>query len=69
MVGIVAEGRRNRGGFGRGGATGSVAGQIAKIAGARVVGIAGGPEKCKAVVEDFGFDACIDTGKKSPRPH
>jgi len=42
------------------GATGSVAGQIAKIAGARVVGIAGGPQKCKAVVEDFGFDACID---------
>jgi NADPH-dependent curcumin reductase CurA len=42
------------------GATGSVAGQIAKIAGARVVGIAGGPTKCKAVVEDFGFDACID---------
>ncbi|HYJ55531.1 MAG TPA: NADP-dependent oxidoreductase, partial [Mycobacterium sp.] len=43
-----------------GGATGSVAGQIAKIAGARVVGIAGGPHKCRAVVEDFGFDACID---------
>lgn len=43
-----------------GGATGSVAGQIAKIAGARVVGIAGGPDKCRAVVEDFGFDACID---------
>ena len=42
------------------GATGSVAGQIAKIAGARVVGIAGGPQKCKVVVEDFGFDACID---------
>jgi NADPH-dependent curcumin reductase CurA len=42
------------------GATGSVAGQIAKIAGARVVGIAGGPEKCRAVVEDFRFDACID---------
>src|SRR5215470_582074 len=42
------------------GATGSVAGQIARIAGARVVGIAGGQEKCKAVVEDFGFDACID---------
>ncbi|OBJ69964.1 NADP-dependent oxidoreductase [Mycobacterium sp. 1274756.6] len=42
------------------GATGSVAGQIAKIAGARVVGIAGGPRKCRAVVEDFGFDACID---------
>jgi NADPH-dependent curcumin reductase CurA len=42
------------------GATGSVAGQIAKIAGARVVGIAGGSQKCRAVVEDFGFDACID---------
>jgi NADPH-dependent curcumin reductase CurA len=42
------------------GATGSVAGQIAKIAGSRVVGIAGGPQKCRAVVEDFGFDACID---------
>jgi NADPH-dependent curcumin reductase CurA len=42
------------------GATGSVAGQIAKIAGARAVGIAGGPRKCKAVVSDFGFDACID---------
>lgn len=42
------------------GATGSIAGQIAKIAGARVVGIAGGPEKCRVVVEDFGFDACID---------
>ncbi|MEO6989000.1 MAG: NADP-dependent oxidoreductase, partial [Aquihabitans sp.] len=43
-----------------GGATGSLAGQIAKIAGARVVGIAGGPEKCRVVVEEFGFDACID---------
>jgi NADPH-dependent curcumin reductase CurA len=42
------------------GATGSVAGQIAKIAGARVVGIAGGSEKCRVVVNDFGFDACID---------
>ncbi|OBI73359.1 NADP-dependent oxidoreductase [Mycobacterium sp. E740] len=42
------------------GATGSIAGQIAKIAGARVVGIAGGPDKCRAVVDDFGFDACID---------
>ena len=42
------------------GATGSLAGQLAKAAGARVVGIAGGPEKCRAVVEDFGFDACLD---------
>lgn len=42
------------------GATGSLAGQIARAHGARVVGIAGGPEKCRTVVEDFGFDACID---------
>jgi NADPH-dependent curcumin reductase CurA len=42
------------------GATGSIAGQIAKIAGARVIGIAGGPQKCRVVLEDFGFDACID---------
>lgn len=42
------------------GATGSIAGQIARILGARVVGIAGGAEKCRVVVEDFGFDACID---------
>lgn len=42
------------------GATGSLAGQIAKIAGARVVGIAGGPEKCQVVVDEFGFDSCID---------
>lgn len=42
------------------GATGSIAGQIAGIAGARVVGIAGGPDKCRVVVDEFGFDACID---------
>ena len=42
------------------GATGSLAGQIAKVAGARVVGIAGGPEKCRVVVDEFGFDACLD---------
>ncbi len=42
------------------GATGSLAGQIAKLHGARVVGIAGGPEKCRVVVEEFGFDACVD---------
>ena len=42
------------------GATGSIAGQLAKAAGARVVGIAGGPEKCRVVVDEFGFDACID---------
>ncbi len=44
------------------GATGSVVGQIAKIAGARAVGIAGGPEKCRYVVEELGFDACVDYG-------
>ncbi len=42
------------------GAVGSVVGQIAKIMGCRAIGIAGGPEKCRHVVEDLGFDACID---------
>ncbi len=42
------------------GAVGSIVGQIAKSKGAYVVGIAGGAAKCKMVVEDFGFDACID---------
>ncbi len=42
------------------GAVGSVAGQIAKWAGARVVGIAGGPDKCLYVQEELGFDACVD---------
>jgi NADPH-dependent curcumin reductase CurA len=46
---------------GAGGATGSVVGQIAKARGARkVVGIAGGPEKCAEVVEKYGFDECLD---------
>ncbi|WP_180132615.1 NADP-dependent oxidoreductase [Rhodoferax sp. BLA1] len=42
------------------GAVGSVVGQIAKLKGCRVVGIAGGASKCTAAVEEFGFDACID---------
>ena len=42
------------------GAVGSVVGQIAKLRGCRAVGIAGGPEKCRYVVEELGFDACID---------
>jgi hypothetical protein len=42
------------------GAVGSVAGQLARARGARVVGVAGGPEKCRHVVEQLGFDACID---------
>ncbi|NJD35931.1 MAG: NADP-dependent oxidoreductase, partial [Betaproteobacteria bacterium] len=42
------------------GAVGSVVGQLAKIHGARAIGIAGGPEKCRYVVDELGFDACID---------
>lgn len=42
------------------GAVGSIAGQLAKRAGARVVGIAGGPEKCLWVQDSLGFDACVD---------
>jgi NADPH-dependent curcumin reductase CurA len=42
------------------GAVGAVAGQLAKRAGARVIGIAGGPEKCRYVEEELRFDACID---------
>lgn len=45
---------------GAAGAVGSVVGQIAKIKGCRVVGIAGGEQKCRLVTERFGFDACID---------
>src|SRR6266404_5540229 len=39
---------------------GSIAGQIAKMQGATVIGIAGSPEKCAWVTNDLGFDACID---------
>ncbi|NJK31723.1 MAG: NADP-dependent oxidoreductase [Deltaproteobacteria bacterium] len=42
------------------GAVGSLVGQIAKLKGCRVIGIAGGPEKCRYVTEELGFDACID---------
>jgi NADPH-dependent curcumin reductase CurA len=42
------------------GAVGSVAGQLAKLDGARVVGIAGGPEKCALLIERLGFDAAVD---------
>jgi NADPH-dependent curcumin reductase CurA len=42
------------------GAVGSVAGQIARIKGCRVVGIAGGEEKCAYIVDELGFDAAID---------
>nr|WP_276583855.1 NADP-dependent oxidoreductase [Pseudomonas sp. RIT-PI-AD] len=45
---------------GAAGAVGSVAGQIARIKGCRVVGIAGGAEKCRFLTEELGFDAAID---------
>ena len=42
------------------GAVGSVVGQIARIQGCRLVGIAGGAEKCRYAVQELGFDACVD---------
>jgi NADPH-dependent curcumin reductase CurA len=42
------------------GAVGSVVGQIARIIGCRAVGIAGGADKCRYVVDTLGFDACVD---------
>jgi len=42
------------------GAVGSVAGQLAKAKGCRVIGIAGGPDKCRMVTEGYSFDDCID---------
>jgi NADPH-dependent curcumin reductase CurA len=42
------------------GAVGSAFGALAKARGLRVVGIAGGPDKCKYVTDELGFDACID---------
>ncbi len=42
------------------GAVGGAVGQLAKARGCRVVGIAGGPDKCRYVVDELGFDACID---------
>ena len=45
---------------GAAGAVGSVVGQIAKIKGCRVIGIAGGEEKCRWLTDDLGFDAAID---------
>lgn len=49
------------------GAVGSVVGQLAKAKGCRAVGIAGGPQKCRAVTEEFGFDACIDHRQHADR--
>jgi len=58
---------------GAAGAVGSVAGQIAKLKGCRVVGIAGGADKCRYLVDELGFDAAIDYKaddlRKSLRQH
>jgi NADPH-dependent curcumin reductase CurA len=42
------------------GAVGTIAGQLAKMAGARVIGIAGGPAKCRFLTEELGFDGAVD---------
>lgn len=49
------------------GAVGSVVGQLAKARGCRVVGVAGGADKCDYVVKELGFDACVDY-KANPDP-
>jgi NADPH-dependent curcumin reductase CurA len=49
------------------GAVGGVVGQLAKARGCRVVGVAGGADKCRYVVDELGFDACIDY-KAHPDP-
>ena len=49
------------------GAVGSIVGQLAKAKGCRAVGFAGGPDKCGYVVDELGFDACIDY-KAHPEP-
>jgi NADPH-dependent curcumin reductase CurA len=41
------------------GGVGQIAGQLARLAGARVVGVAGRPEKCRFVIDELGFDACV----------
>jgi NADPH-dependent curcumin reductase CurA len=65
--GLLDVGRLNKGGTGEtvvvsaaAGAVGALVGQIAKIHGCRVVGIAGGAEKCGYIVKELGFDAAID---------
>jgi NADPH-dependent curcumin reductase CurA len=53
---------------GAAGAVGQTVGQLGKIKGLRVVGIAGGPAKCRWVVDELGFDACIDYKAESAQP-
>ena len=52
---------------GAAGAVGTVVGQLAKIKGCRVVGIAGGAEKCRYLVDELGFDAAIDYKREDVR--
>lgn len=52
---------------GAAGAVGSLVGQIAKIKGCRVVGIAGGPEKCQFLTDELGFDAAVDYKNENVR--
>ncbi len=52
---------------GAAGAVGQTVGQLARIKGCRVVGIAGGPAKCEWVVKELGFDACVDYKTSNPR--
>ena len=49
------------------GAVGSVVGQIARIKGCRAVGIAGSPDKCQYVVDELGFDECVNYKSESFR--
>ncbi|HEY0945981.1 MAG TPA: NADP-dependent oxidoreductase [Opitutaceae bacterium] len=51
------------------GAVGAVVGQIAKLKGARVVGIASGADKCRYAVDELGFDACLDRHDPQLAPH
>lgn len=51
---------------GAAGAVGSVAGQIARLKGCRVVGVAGGADKCRYLVDELGFDATVDYKKEAP---
>ena len=53
---------------GAAGAVGSLVGQIAKIKGCRVVGIAGGPDKCSYLTDELGFDAAIDYKSEPVHP-
>ena len=65
--------RADRGGSGAAGAVGSAVGQIVKAKGGRAIGIAGGEQKCRYLVERLGFDAAIDykteSVRASLRPH